>query len=245
MTSRKGSAGILGPLLFVASAGCGLFLGDPKQGPSDAGVEVDGSNPEAQVDGSVPPDGGDDRFVSYPEVGSDTQAGADAQVGSDTGVATDSASGGDDGATRSDASSAVYVTSCSMMGSGACTCAAPDPGNPGAANSTECDSMAVQGSVCCADPNWPEPGSTCTCLTASCTHPAGGGCDCTLGSDGQSCNDGVVCCVAPSPQSECLCTYGVSTCWDGYRTAPQGCNAPAIGCGANSQLSSCSIPAGK
>ena len=236
MASRIGSASILGPLVFVAFAGCGFLLGDPKQGPTDAGIVGDASGPEAQVDGSDPPDGSDARFGSDPEVGSDTQAGGD------TGVETDSASGGGDGATRSDASSAIYSTSCSMTGTAACTCAPPDPSNPGAANSTECDPVAVQGSVCCADPNWPEPGSTCTCFTASCMHPAGGGCDCTLGTDGQSCKDGVVCCV--SPESDCLCTYGVSSCWDGYRTVSQ-CDGPAIGCGANNQVSSCSVPAGK
>jgi hypothetical protein len=74
-------------------------------------------------------------------------------------------------------------------------------------------------------------------------HPAGGGCDCTLGGDGQICNEGVVCCVAPSPESECLCTFGVNSCWDGYRAVPQ-CDAPSIGCGANNQVSSCSIPSG-
>jgi hypothetical protein len=241
MTSRKGWAGILGPLLFVASAGCGFLLGDPKQSAADAGVEGDGSGPEAQVDGNDRPDSGNPQVGGDADMGSDTQAGGDTQVASDTGVGTDSPAGEWDAATHSDASRAIYSTSCLMTGTGACTCAPPDPSNPGAANSTECDSVAVQGSVCCADTNWPEPGSTCTCLTASCTHPGGGGCDCTLGSDGQSCNDGVVCCVAPSPQSECLCTYQVNSCWDGYRQVSQ-CDALAIGCGANNRVSSCSIP---
>jgi hypothetical protein len=78
-------------------------------------------------------------------------------------------------------------------------------------------------------------------LTASCTMPAGGGCDCTLGADGQSCDQGIVCCVAPSPQAECLCTLGTNMCWLGYRQVQQ-CDAPAIGCGANTQVVSCSIP---
>jgi hypothetical protein len=230
---------VLGALLVALSASCSLLLGETKQGLSDAGSPADASGLEEHIDATDPPaDGSDARLES------DVQGGVDAQGGSDAAVGTDSGGGGGDGATSSEASSAMYATTCTRTGTAACTCGAPDPGNPAAGNDTECDTTAVPGSVCCADANWPAAGSACTCLTASCTQEPGGGCDCSLGSDGQTCNMGVVCCVAPSPQQECLCTFGVNTCWQGYRQVQQ-CDAPAIGCGANNQVVSCSVPASR
>jgi hypothetical protein len=152
-------------------------------------------------------------------------------------VADGSPSGfGDAAPPASDGGPSAYTTSCSLQGTGGCTCAAPAD----AGNDVKCDPTAVTGSVCCADSTWPSAGATCSCLTAACTYPAGGGCDCTLGTGGNVCNDGTVCCV--SPENECLCTYGVSTCWTGYKTVAQ-CDAPSIGCGAGQQqVTSCSVP---
>ncbi|HEY2517792.1 MAG TPA: hypothetical protein VGI39_43280 [Polyangiaceae bacterium] len=198
---------------------------------TDSGLAADASLP------SPGPDGGDatagnDASIAADGAGGDA-SGADAQAGKD--AAPDGATSG------ADASSAIYTTTCSKEGTAGCTCDAPDPKNPGAANSTACNLTAVPGSVCCADQGWPQAGTTCACLTATCDHPAGGGCDCSLGTDGQTCNDGVVCCATGSPL-ECLCTYGVSTCWEGYRQVQQ-CDAPAIGCGSQNSVTSCSLAA--
>lgn len=199
---------------------------------ADSGGVGDASLPSQGGDGSVAPSGNDATTAADGAGGIDATNGADAQGGKD--AATDSATSG------TDASSAIYTTRCSKTTGSGCTCNAPDPANPGAANSTTCTNTSVPGSVCCADPGWPKAGTTCACLTADCMHPAGGGCDCSLGTGGQVCSDGVVCCV--SSTQECLCTYGVSTCWTGYKQVSQ-CDAPSIGCGSNDQVTSCSIPA--
>jgi hypothetical protein len=201
----------------------------------EGGLAADGSVSQPGVDGSDAPPGSD-ATVAGDTAGGGGDSGA--PVESDAQVDRDAAEGG---ATGSEAGSAIYTTSCSNAGTAGCTCNAPDPKTSGAANSTECDKTAVPGSVCCADPGWPNPGTTCGCLTATCTQPGGGGCSCSLGTDGQTCNDGVVCCASDDPL-QCMCTSGVSTCWTGYRQVLQ-CDAPSIGCGFNTQVTSCSIPA--
>jgi hypothetical protein len=128
-------------------------------------------------------------------------------------------------------------TSCAKNAS-SCTCEAPS--DAGAGNAVVCDPAIGLGAICCADSRWPAPGSTCSCLTAACNRPGGGGCDCSLGSAGDTCNDGTMCCVAPGG-GDCQCTYQGTTCYDGYRQV-QKCDGQAIGCGADRQVASCSIP---
>jgi hypothetical protein len=142
---------------------------------------------------------------------------------------------GGDAATDAAATADGGPLQCRKLGGYACTCDAPHPDK---LTGVACDESVGPSAVCCADTAWPSAG-TCSCMTASCNRPAGGGCSCSLGVDGDSCNDGTVCCV--SPQGQCLCTYGATTCFRGYRTVA-ACTGEAIGCGVGKKkVPSCQV----
>lgn len=154
----------------------------------------------------------------------------------------DDAGGARDGATHGDAAGAAGTngTKCAGSGVAGCSCAAPDPSKPGSGNAYACDGNVGIGAVCCAGAGWPSTGSTCTCFTATCNRPGGGGCDCSLGFAGDTCNDGTACCVSPFG-GQCECTFQGSTCPMDYRQVTQ-CDGLAIGCGNDRRVTSCTIP---
>jgi hypothetical protein len=150
----------------------------------------------------------------------------------DSGATSATGNGNDGGRTPT----SKNKTTCSQLGDYACSCQIPTAKAP--ANDFDCDPKIGLAAVCCADEKWPSSGS-CSCLTAACDRPGGGGCDCSLGTAGDTCVDGAVCCAGP--YGDCKCTYGIDQCWMGYRKVNQ-CDATAIGCrDGKKTVASCSL----
>ncbi len=249
----------IGTVVGGCIAGCNLFLSEQKEPecesaaregviacPTDAslhdsGSEVldgasEGSSQEAAASQRDPGEAGDARIGSYDaSPAGDSSAHDRPALDASAGDASPHDGGAIDGAV------ATYKTSCDLMGTrgAACACRMPGPSSTTAPNSTACDATLDPAALCCADSAWPAAGSACSCMTASCNRPGGGGCSCSRGVGGDSCNDGTVCCV--SPFSECLCTYGITECWQEYRRVDR-CDGLVFGCGSGRKVQSCSIP---
>ncbi len=140
-----------------------------------------------------------------------------------------------------DATTAKNKTHCAKLGTSdaACDCKVPLPSDSKVPNDVTCNEAVAFHAVCCAGTGWPNQGSTCSCLSADCDSPGGGGCSCSLGVAGETCTDGTVCCV--SPAGACFCTYQGTDCAMGYKEVEQ-CDGLAIGCrpGTN-RVTSCSL----
>lgn len=213
-----------------AFAGCGLLLSDPKE-------SVSATEPDA----SAQPDGDDSARGNSGANGDPGSDAARADERHDASDAPDATTLGVPDAAAHDAAAHDAATTsanrsvCRALGSAACTCDMPDSGG----DYNACSESVGEAALCCADSAWPGGGS-CTCLTADCTHPGGGGCTCSPGTRGDTCNDGAVCCVKPG--SPCLCTYGITECWSGYRHVAQ-CDGQAFQCSPGQRkVRSCNVP---
>jgi hypothetical protein len=105
------------------------------------------------------------------------------------------------------------------------------PGGPA------CTPQTVAPGLCCAETDWPRPGTSCTCQPFSCSPSPGGG-NCSLGttSTGVRSWSGGACC---SDGTSCYCDDTQTTCAGG--TQVDSCTVAAIGCGYGSYaVSACS-----
>lgn len=211
-------------------AGCGLLLSDQKfDAAPDASAQTEDSDAATGNSGV-----NGDLGVSREAEGSPGDAAALADAHDTNTLGLPDAAPPDAGAVTTGPTSSNKSV-CRALGSAACTCDMPDGGG----DENACNESVGEAVLCCAASAWPS-GGTCSCLTAECTRTPGGGCSCSPGTTGDTCNDGAVCCVQPG--SPCLCTYGITECWTGYQRVAQ-CDGQAFQCSPGQRkVRTCNVP---
>jgi hypothetical protein len=122
-----------------------------------------------------------------------------------------------------------------------CTC--KDLGTPGSTNTFVCSPEVYPGTLCCAPPDWPQPGQECDCFVSGCPSD-GVGCLCNLvdyvESDVSPTCSGAVCCAGAEPDEPYGCGCSPSPCTRGLTEVPT-CGIAELQCASGQvQVAACS-----